>query len=600
MGTNKGNLILQSIPERKFIIDNYDIYRFKYKGQEIMISDDIWQFKEIKTDSGACFKSDFSEFGEKTKKISKIIMMDIILSNLGRGSIDKYIINYRNISKFLEGRNIVSCDLITKLDIDAYIEYLNLEIKTENERVRRKRCLKSLLVYISAIYNVDYSNYYGVLEESDTKLMKCQIKENKKPKVPQEVFLRTIELSMKNLEDNTLTIQEKILSALVLFITQTGMRQKDIIYLEKDRKKFKVIKGINERVAYLHHRTFKSEKGKMANNEGRWVYTYLSERAEKAYDTLIELLSTRESQYIFSNDQGGVKITATIERWIKKFYIRFADELGVYNREFDDLEKKSLDELVCSKFASKEVLIKNGWGSHSSSDFISIPTICQFRVSVCNELFDQGINIYWIMKHMQHLTEEMTLYYAREKDEEREFAKRVVKAILKDEYTLLGENGAELTKKIKEFLENGDIEVEKNLDSIIEKIVDEVPIREKKYGFCIKSSFGKKCKYNEFSCAFEECPNYFTSFLFVDISYERYKDFIKIIEYNLENEFNNQGELEKDKMIKFIRKTLLPELKQLKEKIDGNGFEYMLSEYKELEYLILNIDSIIMEVKKWL
>ncbi|MGL4873029.1 MAG: hypothetical protein ACRC30_00045 [Clostridium sp.] len=600
MGNNKEELILQAIPERKLIINNYDVYTFKYRNQEIRMIDDMWEIEEIKTDSGACLKCNFNNFGEKTKKISKIILMDRIISNPRVATIKKDMNVYGNISRFLEERKIVSCDLITKSDLEAYIEYLNLDIKTENERVRRKRCLRNLLIYISNLYDVDYSIYYDLLEESDTKLMKCQIKNNKKPKVPKEVFLRTIELSMKNLEDNTVTQEEKLLSALVLFITQTGMRQKDIIYLEKDRKNIKVIKGVNESVAYLHHRTFKSEKGKAANKDGRWAYTYLTDRAEKAYDTLVKLTQDNRSQYIFSNGKGGVKVTDTIEKMVKRFYIRFANELGVYNKEFDDLEMTTLDDLIRFKFASNEVLAKNDWISHNSSDFISLPTICQFRVSVCNELFEQGVNIYWIMKHMQHLTEEMTLYYAREKDEERAFAKRVVKAILNDEYTLLGENGEELTRKIKEFLEKGNIEVAKNLDEIIEEIVEEVPIREKKYGFCIKSAFGKKCKYNEFSCAFEECPNYFTSFLFVDISYERYKDFLKIVEYNLENEFTNQGELEKDKMIKFISKTLIPELNQLKDKINQKGIEYMLSEYNELEYIILNHDSIIMEVEKWL
>ncbi|WP_066872149.1 hypothetical protein [Clostridium mediterraneense] len=600
MGKNKEDLTLQRMPERKFIIDNYDVYTFKYKSQEIRISDDIWELQDIKTDSGACLKCNFSKFGEETKKICKIILMDRIISNSRVATIKKDMDTYRNISRFLEDRNIVSCDLITKSDLDAYIEYLNSDIKTENERVKRKRSLKKLLVYISNSYRVDYSIYYDLLEKSDTKLMKCQIKNNKKPKVPKEVFLRTIELSMKNLEDNTLTKEEKLLSALVLFITQTGMRQKDIIYLEKDRKNTKVINGINESVAYLHHRTFKSEKGKAANKDGRWVYTYLTDRAEKAYDTLVKLVEDNKSQYIFSNGKGGVIVTNTVENWVKKFHIRFANKLGIYNKEFDDIGMTTLDELVRLKHASNEVVVKNDWVSHGSSDFISIPTICQFRVSVCNELFEQGVNIYWIMKHMQHLTGEMTMYYAREKDEERAFAKRVVKAILKDEYTLIGENGEELTRKIKEFLEKGNIEVAKNLDEIIEEIVDEVPIREKKYGFCIKSAFGKKCKYNEFSCAFEECPNYFTSFLFVDISYERYKDFLKIIEYNLENEFTNQGELEKAKMIKFISKTLIPELNQLKDKINQKGIEYMLSEYKELEDLILNVDSIIMEVEKCL
>lgn len=600
MTSYRNNVLLQAIPERKVIVDNYEVYRFKYKSQEIYISDDIWEFEDIKRDSGARFKCDFSQYGEKTKKVCKIIMMDLILSNLGIASIDKYLINYKNISIFLEHRDVVGCDLIVKEDIVAYTEYLDSEIKTENERVRRRRCFKNLLVYISAIYDVDYSSYYDILEKSDINLMKCQIKENKKPKVPNIVFLKTIKLCIENLNNNNLTEKDKIYSAITLFITQTGMRQKDIIYLEKDKKQYKIINGTNKRVVYLNHRTFKSEKGKRANKDGRWVYTYLSESAELAYDVLVELNKYNNSNFIFSNGYGGVKTTNTIEKWVKKFYIRFASELDVYNCRYDDIESSTLNNLIKQTIISKEDIRINKWENHNSQDFISIPTVCQFRVSVCNELFAQGVDIYWIMKHMQHLTEEMTLYYARESDKEREFAKRVVKGILKDEFTLLGENGEELSNRIKEFLEKGEIKVEKNLDKIIEKIVDEVPIREKKYGFCIKSSFGKMCPYNKFVCAFDECPNYFTSFLFVDVSYDRYKDLVKCIENNFINDFINQGELEKSKLIKFINKTLLPELMQLKQKIITKGIEYMLDQYRELEYMILNIDSIIMEVEKWI
>lgn len=202
---------------------------------------------------------------------------------------------------------------------------------------------------------------------------------------------------------------------------------------------------------------------------------------------------------------------------------------------------------------------------------------------------------------MNHLTPEMTYHYFRkEMETNKEKSKIVLRGIILGDFKLIGEEAENLIKKIDEFIKNNNFNIKKDLDTIINELADAVPIREKIEGYCVKSSFGKVCKYNEFLCAFEICPNQCTNFLFSDISYRRYQDTIKIIKYNEKNGFIKEASVEKNKMKRWYETYFSKELIETKNEILRQGADTIIEKYPNLEYVVHNIDCITDECEKWI
>jgi REP element-mobilizing transposase RayT len=204
------------------------------------------------------------------------------------------------------------------------------------------------------------------------------------------------------------------------------------------------------------------------------------------------------------------------------------------------------------------------------------------------------------MEHMNHLSPEMTKHYIRkEKIENKELSRKFFKGLIKKEYKAIGEQSEQLIEKINEFIEEGHFDIKKDIDEIVDYLAGEIPIREKALGFCIKSAFGKKCKYNELICAFDMCPNHITYFINADISYKRFKNQVKSIKYNEENNFIQEAKIEKGKLKRLIDRNLKYELEEFKEEIDKQGELEIIRKYPQLKEIAKEIEKIMMEVKAW-
>jgi len=232
--------------------------------------------------------------------------------------------------------------------------------------------------------------------------------------------------------------------------------------------------------------------------------------------------------------------------------------------------------------------------------FLGLPKPHQFRVAVCNELIRQGVDLGWVMQHMNHLTPEMTEYYIRNDKEEIEISGNVLRDIVSGSYRLIGEEAEELMERINEFIEENEFNIQEDLDSIVTQLKGKIPIREKKEGFCIKSSFGRACKRNEFTCAFDMCNNFCTSYLFSDITYKRFKDLESTIKYNYENGFTKEAGIEEKKMKRLVTSRLIKEIEEVEYEINRQGVDKILKEHPELDYIVNNIENIRKEVNLWL
>ena len=157
--------------------------------------------------------------------------------------------------------------------------------------------------------------------------------------------------------------------------------------------------------------------------------------------------------------------------------------------------------------------------------------------------------------------------------------------------------------KINEFIEKNEYNVETDLQTICEKLAEQIPIRQKTGGVCIKSSMLRECskdaKTNEFYCAYGVCQNIFHFYYMANISYRQVCELAETIAINKQRGLLRQVQKE-EHMLKHIAKTkLIPELDELKNVLDKKGYEAIVMEYPDLKDIIENLDEIYKEALSW-
>lgn len=286
------------------------------------------------------------------------------------------------------------------------------------------------------------------------------------------------------------------------------------------------------------------------------------------------------------------------------FTLRHIHELGCLNRLEEELpgfwvgQIKSLDQFQQLSKAKRQYFKHLPLNS-----MIFRPNPHQYRVSVCNELFKQGVHFDWVRQHMNHLTYDMTQWYLRKEETDKkaiEYKEKMLIGLVKQDFRLIGKNSYELMARVDEFIRKGNYNIVEGLDKLIADLKRQLPIREKGLGFCMKSSFGVKCPTNEFICAFDKCLNHYTYYKVANLTYQRFLDKQKVIQHNQERGFSRQAENETLHLKELVAKRLIPELEEVRYEIGRQGLQRIREENPNLLEIIDNFDSVAEEVKKWI
>lgn len=585
--------------ENGLIMNNHKIQRLPFYDVSIYFDEDIWDFEDYNPSMGKhrnIYK--FEEIHPEYKPYIKQFILKYLINNSRASTISKYLGYLKKIVRFLESNYVYSCEIITEDIVVKFNEFLEHNLRSENERAHHRRLLTELILYIEYDKGIDYSNLKKMLSFNDTELLKAQIERGKTPSIPSNIFDRIVSFALKELESDTFTDREKKEACSVLLFAQIGMRILELTLLEANKiKEVECFDG-TKIIPYLEFMTFKTTR----MNSGTITKSFLTDKALLAYQTLEKLSEeSRErnkSSYLFTANSNLPINTVTMTNMISRFMIRNAMKIGLVNNKYDGFKIITPESNKVNKVAKLEY-----FASLSNEDFISVPKPHQFRVAVCNELIKDGGEMSWVVEHMNHLSVEMTNHYIRktdESDEQKEMTKDLFSGLINGEFKLIGEEAELLMKKIDDFISENKYNIRTDLEEIVDKLTEIVPIREKREGYCVKSIFGKKCKYNEFLCAFEMCPNHCTSYIFVDITYKRFIEHKKCIDYNLENRFIREATQEKNKLKRMISLYLTNELKELKYEINRQGRENIIKEHSTLEDMVDNVDEITKEVDMWM
>ena len=88
-----------------------------------------------------------------------------------------------------------------------------------------------------------------------------------------------------------------------------------------------------------------------------------------------------------------------------------------------------------------------------AEDEIVYPVAYQFRVTVATKLYEAGVDMHYIRKHMNHMDESVTAGYIRsEREVERGSSELVYRAMLGDGAKLIGPHASEFAAKVEAYV----------------------------------------------------------------------------------------------------------------------------------------------------
>ena len=613
----KKNIVLDSIDcefeGEKFVSTNIREFlesvkqsnRLPLTSIDVFYSDDYWNFEKIKMSNldNHDFHFDFSKCPHVFREEVKDYVLISICEN--REKINNIQAKMKQIINFLVfvcEHNYFSLQDITVEVIELWKESLSHLAITSFSRYTNTVAL-FMEYYNANIEEVFSKEHFSALNCVDYKCLRAVKEENKTPNIPAKFFDDMLSTAIKVMEDIEEPSFYRGLSAMLVIETQTGLRTGELFALEKGCvKPLSIFNG--EIAYYLEYKTWKREKGRSIISKEK---TFVNELTKKAYDILDNLYEEKriqwDVQYLFLEKKG--------HHTKKSFPVTpvsagklFTELFHYYNQYFTTvLSEPSTDSSLptVKYYSEKDLSVKY---MVRKQEYVIKPTITQFRVHMCSELYEKGVPIEYVERFMSHLSAEMACYYVRPKNtiqENMDASMKIMKELVTGEVTPIGTTKG-LVEKINDFIEKNNYCVEKDLDTICEKLLKIIPIRLKTGGVCIKSSKKRDCFHdaatNEFYCAYNVCPNIYTFYYMVDVSYRQYQELCGNIEINKRNGQVIQVQKEKNMLHTLIDKKLIPQLDDLKTRINRYGMEYIMEKHPELSEIIIHIDDIKAEVKE--
>lgn len=646
-------------------------------AENIMFNDDIWDFNNFNISRRERFQYRFN-----FEKIDNSLLFGtkmMILNRIGRKNIKFSTVkqNYNAIlsfSSFCSENNIFDIRLV---NIDLLKDYFERKINNISNLNKNKRA--NTLIEVLEMYN----KFLGYDMKHLIDYLKKYIKNNPEKKnmtsknkyIPDVLLNKIVSLAVKDLNDEAVPIRDRIVAGLIIILEEVGMRIEEVGMLENNRIKT-IGKGL-EKANYLEFYTFKITKngedkkltncfltelsyyaynklcelrGKIINNlsnsskmrlliktdtDGKEVYIKDSE-AKKIISSYskekIEKLNKEINKFIFIDEKTGIqKRGATLLRGnIEEFFIRHErefNELSLINNELEEFRKlRVISEGRYLKYFKKQQRIENPFNIVKNKKYIYVNPHC-FRVTVCTKLFKKGIHLDYIVKHLNHLSEDMTLYYNKSLEFEKKLEDTlnvfmnnsnndglietsvdiVTDNVLKNQ--LKSNDFKKNIDKINEFIKINNFNINVDIEKIF-KVLKKMksPVIENSLGICVVSVVQKICEKRKYFSTLED--NYYIgiqldTYKNLNYSYYRVKQKLKVIEHNKEIAkinpiYINEYEREINALAYYIKKTVKTELSLLEEDIIKRGKIIILEENPKLTYIVNNFSLVKEEIAKWI
>ncbi|MGL6173656.1 MAG: tyrosine-type recombinase/integrase [Cellulosilyticaceae bacterium] len=656
---------------------NKEIKNFRV-AKNINFKDDTWDFNYAnasnrdRRDYRFDFRSIESDYQEVLKQL---IINELMIKKNAIGSAKKVFSTMRTLGKKFVEIGIIHPRLI---DVNVLKKIYEGDYKNHKSSYIEKLCvgLKKYMIQLQEIYSVnreDELKYIISIQKEATKMRGIMAKNEY---VPDALNNQIVATALKDLYNVNLCKSDRIMGGLVVIMAETGMRVSELTLLETNKVNYVADKGNVYQIPYLEFYTFKITKRKV---EKQLTSVFLTDKACEAYkmccslvDEIIEGLQEKtklrliirmhedksmrgstsikklreevakigkekvekiESEmkkYLFLEDRTGKlkRGTELFRHNLIKFFLRNQHFFSL--QELNAEEKEGVMKLsfkaesTYKRCFSKELRKQYPYDELCNRRLIYINPH-RFRVTVCTKLFKQGVPLDFIVRHMNHLSEDMTTYYYNKRNsrEKLEDALRVLANIQNEKGLIDIKESKDSTlnieaiqdqkslKKINDinkFLKRGRLVISEDISEILDELSrGEVVIAENSLGICIIDLAEKLCTKRAYFTSLDD--NYFIgyiipSFKYLDLTYEKFKQKAEIvinneIVANEDNQYMREYEREKKALNYFVINTLDKELSLLDKELASVSKENLLEDYPNLEYVINNKEQIEMELEKW-
>lgn len=524
--------------------------------------------------------------------------------------------------------------------------------------------LKRFLVEVESYYSISLENEKSLLERITYK--ESMPKKSRNGYVPYKYLRNLIEKIEQDLDDLSISIDRRIVIGLIGIAIYTGMRCEELSLLKRghldelivgDKKiyylRFKTFKTTGKNIEYRNTSCHIEEDGakiyrkveilgdELIENLSKttmykayyYYYTgeYIKNKKElpQEYKTIVDNLTLevkndlkyKMKQYLWLNRYGKVsKGSTTLAGNIRKYFANSFESFGVdYLTDAEKQHIKSFsieNERTYSRLLDIDTQKKIPFEKAKEQKFYYVNTH-QLRSTLCTNLYKQNVPIDYIMKHMNHLSQDMTMYYNRVDL----FVDEVLECleILKDftdnninntseikvDKDLESQDIVEDLKRINDFLDKNKLNINSDLEKI-KKILklsnSDIVIND--FGICIKSVVSGICERRKYFTQYYSKLYYGVNLLnynFLDLHYKRFNEQLNIYNHNLLVGCNSVEISRQKNCIKsYIIEVLIKEINLLEKDIELKGRKQIQSEFIQLADIINNLDKIKKEINRWI
>ncbi|WP_410986374.1 tyrosine-type recombinase/integrase [Bacillus cereus] len=556
----------------------------------------------------------FSSIKSKVFRVlsKKVALRKMFFVGNRSSTVSKKCLQINNFIRFLEKEKyIYDLRYLTPEIIEEYIEGFKKKGRGKVTLAQKLFAIEDLLKEIEiAGYDIDLSRYQNVLRNISWEERSAENAANKTSNIPMRIFKNVVQTALEDIDDDSLTIEDRMMACLIVILSHTGIRRGELQLLEVNKLQDIGILDKKETAYILEFFTYKTTGKK----KGRWTKTIAFPNAIKAYQTLEALSEERrkkgETNYLFLTKKGKKYSNTTFEYMFDCFFYRHQE---LFN-DLTSFERTQVHFQKVGLYLMSYVERRRFPNSIGEKFFTLNPH--QFRVAIANILKDK-VSLQWIREHMNHLDEEMTKHYFRDDEIVKEtLFKRASsdgrlleldsnspkKFIINE---LLEPELKKAYEEINKFLKKKKFNIFKDIDQII-NVLKYNPLRENIVGVCTKH-LGILCERQYRLATFEKwyylsstIPN-IESF---DFTYKRFLDKVKIVQHNKQlvqqdSKYQRDYENEYTALKKFYQNRLLPEYELVLFKLKDEGEESLRSSFPQLEGIISKIDEISKEISKW-
>ncbi|PEC46364.1 tyrosine-type recombinase/integrase [Bacillus sp. AFS096315] len=374
----------------------------------IRFSDNKWNFSDEEHNNVVInFSSIKSKiFRVLSKKVVLRLMFLIGKRNVTANGVCKRITSF---IRFLENEKyIYELEYLTPEIIKEYIEVFEKKSRTKGYMASILSAIKELLkeAQLSG-YDLDLSQYQNIIRSISWEEIKTERVVNKTPTIPNRIFKNVVHAALKEMDDNSLAIEDRMMACLIGILSHTGMRQGELRLLESNKLQDITILKKEEKAYILEFFTYKTTSRK----RGRWTKTIAFPNTIKAYQILEELSEKRrkegETNYLYLNKKGKRYSDTAFANRFDMFFYR-------HQEIFNNLTEYERTQVHCRNVDTPlmHYLGKRRFPKIFIGENFFTLNPHQFRVALANILKDK-VSLQWIREHMNHLDEEMTKHYFR-------------------------------------------------------------------------------------------------------------------------------------------------------------------------------------------